>query len=357
MELKELSLKFDKPALENLLQKAGIRLEPALSYCCGLYEGARLIACGGYEGATVKCLAVDPEWQGEALLNTVFSHLYTRLRREGAEEVFVFTKPENTPLFRSLGFSVLAGGAVPQTAAQQATAQQAVLLTSDPSAIERWLDGVIADSGKPLPAKQGEIAAIIMNANPFTLGHRYLVEQAAAQCGLLHVFVVQEERSAFPFATRLRLVREGTADLPGVRVHPGGRYIISSATFPSYFLKDPAGAAPAHAALDAELFARRIAPRLGVTLRFVGEEPLDPLTNLYNETLRRVLPAQGIDLRVLPRLEQGGQAISASRVRALLSEGAAEEAAALLPETGRAFLRSEGGARLVRDIFQARELP
>ncbi len=77
-----------------------------------------------------------------------------------------------------------------------------------------------------------------MNANPFTLGHRHLVEQAAAQCDALHLFVVREDASFFPFSARLEMVRAGVAHLPNVVVHEGSQYIISRATFPAYFLKE-----------------------------------------------------------------------------------------------------------------------
>ncbi len=329
MELRDISLRFERKAVEELLSLAGIRLAPGLDYCCGLFEGEALIACGGYEGATIQCVAVTPSRQGEALLNSIISHLYTRLRQAGIDEVFVFTKPGNVPLFRTLGFTPLA------------EATQAALLTSRPAGLQEYLAALDASDDGRRPA-----GAIVMNANPFTCGHRYLVELAAARAALLHVFVVEEEKSDFPFAVRLKLVREGTADLENVRVHPGGRYIISAATFPSYFLKDPSGAASAHAELDATLFAQRIAPRLGISLRFAGSEPLDPLTGLYNDAMRRVMPAHGIALTVFERKEQAGAPVSASRVRKLLKAGEMEGLRGLVPDTTYAYLVSEEGRAL-----------
>lgn len=46
----------------------------------------------------------------------------------------------------------------------------------------------------------------MMNANPFTNGHRYLIQQAAAQCDWLHLFLVKEDSSRFPYEDRLDLV-------------------------------------------------------------------------------------------------------------------------------------------------------
>lgn len=92
-----------------------------------------------------------------------------------------------------------------------------------------------------------------MNCNPFTKGHLALITYAARACDLLHIFVVEENRSQFPFADRLRLVREGTDHLANVIVHPSGPYMISNATFPTYFLKEGEDAAKIQSELDITL--------------------------------------------------------------------------------------------------------
>lgn len=183
------------------------------------------------------------------------------------------------------------------------------------------------------------MGAIVMNGNPFTLGHRYLIEQAASQCDVLHLFVVAENRSLFPTRDRLTLIEAGTADLSNVRVHPSGRYMISAATFPTYFLKENEDAARLQSQLDVTLFAARIAPVLHIAKRFAGQEPLDPVTRAYNETMAALLPRHGIEFLKLPRLEIGGAPVSASRVRALLREkGPCPEVFELVPEVTRRYL-------------------
>lgn len=327
-ELREMSLRFDRRAIVPFLEAAGLRLEPDLTDCRGLYEGDDLIAFGALAGHTIKCMAVREDRRGEALLNTLVSHLYTLARQRGAENVYVFTKPGNIPLFESLSFSLAA------------RAETAAFLESDRNALPRYLDRLKAESPEQ---GQAPVAAVVMNANPFTLGHQYLLREAAERFGTLHIFVVEEERSAFPFRDRLALVRAGAADIPHAVVHSGGPYIISAATFPSYFIKDPAGAAPAHAALDAALFATRIAPALGITMRFCGEEPLDPLTRLYNDTLSEILPAHGVGFSIIPRKESAGEPISASRVRALIAAGNIDDTRALLPDSTWDYLHSPEG--------------
>ena len=202
------------------------------------------------------------------------------------------------------------------------------------------------------PEDKGKSAgAIVMNANPFTLGHRYLIETAAAQCEILYVFVVEEDRSVFPFAHRLRLVKEGTSDLSNVRICPGGPYMISEATFPRYFLKLSDDAATIQASLDATIFAERIAPVLGITQRFVGTEPNCALTDSYNQALLSILPSRGITLTQIQRIQAAEQPVSASRVRKLLAEGASpEQLEALLPTCTIQYLQSDLGLEVLQTL-------
>ena len=171
-----------------------------------------------------------------------------------------------------------------------------------------------------------------MNCNPFTLGHRYLIEQALEQCDYLVVFVVQEDKSVFPFDDRLRLIDEGTADLNNVIVVPSGRFVLSSLTFSEYFNKSELQDRIIDTSLDVTVFAREIAPCLHITKRFAGEEPYDQVTRQYNEAMYRILPEYGIEFIEIPRKERDGEAISASRVRALLEKKDFNEIKSLVPE-------------------------
>ena len=181
-----------------------------------------------------------------------------------------------------------------------------------------------------------------MHCNPFTLGHRYLVESAAGECDHLYVFVLSEEGGMFSASDRMEMVKAGTADLPNVTVLPTGPYLISSATFPSYFLKDKENLPAIQCRLDIEVFTRYFAPRLGITHRFVGSEPFSPSTAMYNAALAEHLPPAGIRVKELPRLEKDGLAVSARAVRALLEEGRKTEAALRLPQTTVEILMRKG---------------
>ncbi len=188
------------------------------------------------------------------------------------------------------------------------------------------------------PDAAGTVGAVVVNCNPFTRGHRYLIERAARSCDTLYVFVLSEDRSFFPAADRMELVREGTRDLANVRVCPTGDYMISQATFPTYFIKDKARAPRMQLALDLAVFAGVFARELAITRRFVGTEPNCAVTASYNAAMHDYLPPRGIEVTELPRIEQNGEPISASRVRALLLAGDYEGLRPLVPDTTYEYL-------------------
>lgn len=316
MEIRALSLKQDIGIIHAFYARAGIRLDRTITALYGAYEGETLLALGGLAGNAIRSVAVDESRQGEGILPALVTYLYQTLKEDGVKNVFVVTKPVYAPLFSSLCFYELV-----QT-------QDAVLLESSSGAFSRYLAA--------LPAAEG---AVVMNADPFTLGHRFLIETAAARCETLNVFVLSADAAHVPAEARLRLVREGCRDFKNVQVVAGGDYIISSATFPDYFYKDKTEAALAFARLDATIFAARIAPACGIRMRFVGEEPLDPMTAAYNETLAAILPEHGVAVRIIPRKTEDGAPISASRVRTLWREGRYGEIAPLVPETTLDYIR------------------
>lgn len=180
-----------------------------------------------------------------------------------------------------------------------------------------------------------------MNCNPFTLGHQYLIEYAASQVDYLYIFVVEEDKSFFLFKDRLELVKKGTGHLDNVKVLPSGKFIISSNTFSEYFDKANLKGTQIDTSLDVETFATQIAPTLDISVRFVGQEPLDPITNQYNMSMKELLPKYGIELREIPRKESGNSVISASRVRRYLKEKRWNEIKEIVPITTYEFLKEK----------------
>ena len=173
--------------------------------------------------------------------------------------------------------------------------------------------------------------------------------------GTVVLFVLSEDRSLVPYSDRMAMVKAACAKYGNVSVVSSGSYMISSATFPSYFLKDADVVTRTHAELDATLFTR-IAAALNLTRRYVGEEPFSHTTSLYNEALAAVLPKAGVKLVVIPRAQAQGEAISASHVRQLIHDGHIEAIRPLVPETTYAYLAGDAGQTVLRRIQAAADV-
>lgn len=327
-----------------LLETCGLSVPEGVDYTAGVFDDAgNLVATGSLKGDMIQGMAVDPACQGEDLMAKVLTNLISHA--ESAQTLYLFTKPEKVMQFTGLGFRLIAKAR-----------PYAALLEWGENCAEFYAETlkearVATDKDNPI------IGGLVMNCNPFTKGHRYLVEQAAHQCDHVYLLVVEENLSRFSFADRLKLVKEGVKDLENVSVLPGGRYAVSTLTFPSYFTKEEK-VADAHAAIDSEIFAQVIAPALGITKRFIGTEPLSQVTNIYNETLKQRLPKHGIQVVEIPRLEEDSLPISASRVRELLDCGGAEswkEIERLVPASTFQYLHAYHHQVTLKELLDSRE--
>lgn len=331
----------DRMVLRSFLAPLGLDFEDDVELSALVYEGDTAIASASLAGDVIKCVGVLAGHEGEGAAARAVSAVMDEARAKGRQRLFVYTRPKNRSIFESLGFTVLA--AVDPAGTNPDSADGGVmLLESDPRAFEAWANAIRLT----LPGGKADGAAVV-NCNPFTLGHRYLLERAAAACKTLLVLVVSGDRSSFPGAVREALVRAGTATLGNVVVASGGSYCVSNATFPAYYLKEKSQAAGLQAALDAELFASRIAPAFGIQKRFVGTEPYCQVTAAYNRAMAAILPRHGVELVELARTESGGAAISASAVRAALKDGDLERVATLVPATTLDWLASPEAAPII----------
>lgn len=323
-------------AVDALLAAEGIRRDANLDYICAMLdEDGVPIATGSCFGNTLRCFAVRGDHQGEGLLNEVVTHLMEVQFARGNLHLFLYTKPSAAGFFADLGFYEIA------------RVENTLVFMENR---RTGFSGYLAQLTRT--ARSGKSAAVVMNANPFTLGHQYLVETAAARCDTLHLFVLSEDASLVPFAVRRELVRQGTAHLPNVVLHDSGPYIISNATFPSYFLQDENAVIEGHARLDLAVF-QKIAAALGVSARFVGEEPTSRVTALYNHIMGQELPRSGIDCVVLPRKTANGKAISASTVRLALQTGDWDTLQTLVPPATLAYFQSGGAAPVLERLRRA----
>lgn len=304
-----------RAAWEQLLDKTGLVPEEMPEQIVLLWEGDELAATGSRQGNILKYLAVDPAHQGEGLLASLITALRQEAFSQGYRHLFLYTKPANEHLFRDLMFYPVAA------------TDKVLLMEDQPNGVQSFLE--------TLPAEpcNGTVGAAVMNCDPFTLGHRYLVECAAKECDKFYIFVLSEDKGFFSAADRLAMVKAGTADLKNVTVLPTGPYLISAATFPTYFLKDRDGAEQVQCLLDIAIFRKYFAPHFGIQRRYVGTEPLSPMTNKYNEALKAHLPPKGIAVRELPRYEKSGAPVSASAVRKALAANDWDTLRSLVPPT------------------------
>ena len=425
-----LSVPFFRNKVEAFLRESGLRLEDLDNYYAFCAPDGSILAGAGIKADIIKCVAVSPSARSEGYMLPLLSRIVSEAAAKGVLNLKVFTKPENRGIFESIGFKVLA------------SAPKAILMENG-RGLEKYceyLSGIFHCQRQPDARKCG---VIVMNANPFTLGHKYLIDKALEQVDRLFVIPVKEDASAFPYSERLAMIRSAVmpgpdraSDLPASEqkyfsgsfpknhfssditipahadalpsteaTHPvisteaegvaekspivleGSDYCISAATFPTYFLKDMSDAAETQMMLDIDLFERHIMPALGATVRFVGSEPLDPLTARYNALMhnavvipRLVLPGSAVtpdsdssvmpdtDSSVMPDTDRASAlpsaeqnyfsgrcpknqfssdnaspahadaAVSASRVRAAIEVGDYASAAALCPSTTHPYL-------------------
>ena len=344
MELIQLnpSIPRQRRRIEQFLDDNGLRLDDVDYYAALVDETTdEIVAGGGLKGGVIKCVAVADGHKGEAVANQIVSHLIAQANADGHQCVKLFTKPQNQKMFESMSFRLLA------------EAPKAIMMETGIGGIKRYSEELRVKSEEsnselhhitsttPQPVKlhhnntspQHPImppsGIIIMNCNPFTLGHRYLIEQAAQQVQTLYILVVREDCSMFGYDERKAMIVRGVAHINNVVVCDGSEYSISATTFPTYFLKSLSDASDTQMTLDIDLYRRHIAPALGATVRFVGTEPDDPLTRRYNELMKSMLP----DVREVARLQQSGVAVSASRVRKAIVENHLAQAARLVPPT------------------------
>lgn len=313
--------------LTEFLARMGLSYDDGIEFTVAIRDtNDRITACASLQGNVIKCVAVDASLQGEGVTATLMTALKREAFERGHRHLFLYTKPENAAQFGSIGF-------------YEITRTDSVLLMENrKDGFSSWVSSInCVDAG-------AVVGAAVMNCNPMTLGHRYLIEQAAARCDTLYLFVVSEDKSAVPAADRRRIVEEATADLANVRVVGTDRYLISSATFPDYFLKDKSRSGAVWTGLDIAVFCRA-AKELGITKRFVGSEPFCPTTGAYNAAMAEALPPQGIELTELPRLEKDGTAISATAVRKLVAEERWQDTEGLVPKATWRYLSDENNRK------------
>ncbi len=313
-------IEYERPAagrkkeeLKKFLAKHGLDFEESADFTV-IYRSrnGEIAATASMEGNILKCIAIAEDYRGVNLTATLLTEMRGEAFHRGIENLFIYTKPESVPMFREAGFFEIARAA------------GAALLESTRDGARNYAKSLAEPAPEGPGGTAGRIGSIVMNANPYTIGHDYLVRKALEHCSLLHIFVVSEDKSYFNFEERMRRVKLANASRSAVRVHETKQYMISSLTFPTYFIKDKASAEDTRCELDLEIFCNIFAKEMNIDIRFVGTEPLDPVTARYNELMKLRLPSCGVELIEIPRLEKDGEIVSATKVRERIKRGEEE---------------------------------
>lgn len=321
-------MSFEKKNVEKFLKNFDINYETDVEYTIAAFDGDKIVGTGSAAGRVLKCFAIHENYQGLGITNAIITRLLDYQYGVGNKHLFIFTKPKNIKIFSDFGFSLV-----------EETEDVALL------------DNKIEELQKILREMKynRESGAIVVNANPMTKGHLYLIESARKIVDILHIFVVEEDSSTFPFEFRYKIVEEEVSKFDNVILHRGNNYIISKNTFPTYFYKDEETILKAYSELDTKIFGRYFAKALNIKKRFVGTEDRDVVTKNYNDTMKKILPQYGVDLVEIDRLKSEDEVISASKVRELLKERKFEEAYKFLPEATIRALKSEEGQRIINE--------
>lgn len=311
--------------LQAFLQKHNLFYDEGIQRSvCLLDDQLGILATASLEENVIKCIAATEPQQMAALI----SHLVAHCKEQGRDHIFLHTTPQHRQLFQDLNFFPIL------------ETDDVLLMENQRLGFSNYLTQLLVETPSQALRPGQRVGSVVVHCNPFTLGHRHLIEESLKLCDHLHVFLISDHRSLIPAEDRYQLVQLGTRDLKGVILHRACDYILSAATFPTYFQRDTAQMAEENSALDLELFATLIAPTLNITTRFMGTEPLCPLSDSYNSAMKKHLPKQGVSVVIQPRIQTNDTPVSASLVRQLVVERKFDQLDQLVPPSTLQYLTS-----------------
>lgn len=296
-QFKDIILESEINDVKTLLEKNDLNYESNVTKTIGLYDKKKLVATGSIDHNVIKMIAVDQAYQSQNLSSKVLSHLLFDLEAHQIEHFFLFTKPENKKVFSSFSLNL-------------------IIETKDIVLYENREQNITSNLNllaQNLPKKKSSRGCIVMNLNPMTLGHLYLIEHASKLNDDVIIFLVETDASIIDYNTRYTILKKSIKHLKNVYICPSTNYIISRATFPTYFLKEQLKM-EVYTNLDISIFDKYFIPIFDIDMRYVGDEPIDPLTNKYNKMMVNILKDR---LTIIKRKEITGKVVSASYIREL----------------------------------------
>lgn len=344
-ETLDLDNPFDVKLVKDFLSGLGFEFDPSEVECTMIVYNLKgeLVGTGSHLGRILKYVAVASKFRDTTAFALIVTYMTEKLLKI-YKHTFVFTRPENSVRFSGLGYTEIASA--PPLFTILEFGFESIFTYQD------YLKTLI------VATKTDAVAAIVVNCNPFTNGHKFLIEKAAAENEVVYLFVVEEDLSAFPFAVRWELIRKGIAHLKNVVMVRGGMYIVSGSIFPSYFLKKETinDVMQKQAELDVQIFANYVVPVMGIKKRYVGTEKYCTTTAAYNLAMQTILPSYGVEVVEVTRKANGLSAdnspdyISASKVREAIKQDKLDEVLDFLPDSTREFLYSDASLDIRRKI-------
>lgn len=335
MNIKEVILETERNDQIEFLRTHHLDYEWDIDYAILIYEHNEIIATASLANNVMKCFLVREDHKHQNITNKMFHHLEDILKERGMNHFFVFTSPENEKIFLSLNM-------------------HKIVETMNTMLFEggKNIKNVLADLKSEYNVSDNKKACVIINANPMTNGHLYLIETASKENEEVLVFVVSEDLSSFPFEDRFEIIKNATKHLSNVIVLPTLSYLVSKLTFPKYFLKEDQLINEEQTLVDVLVYKRYYCKIFNINKRYLGEEPFSFNTNKYNETLKAYL----IDhVQVVKRKEHLNKAISASIVRQLIKNNNLEKIEEFVPHATMDYFETEKGKETIKRI-QSKEL-
>jgi len=329
-QIKEVVLEEEILILSNFLNEYDLDYELDIDYSILVYYQEKLIATASLSNNVMKCFLVATDFIGQNVTGLMFSHLVNVLMQKGINHYFVFTKPTNETVFKSFNMKVLV------------KTMNTVLLEGGDS-----IHNVLGNLKKEYNIGDAKKSCVIINANPMTLGHMYLIETAASESEEVLVFVVSEDLSSFPFTDRFEIIKEACSQFDNVIVLPTLSYLVSKITFPKYFLKEDQLIQDEQTLVDVMIYKEYYTKIFNIKKRYLGEEPLSFNTSKYNKVLQDYLNG---NLKIIERKKEGSKVISASLVRKLIKANKISQIKKYVPLATYNYLLSEKGQKIISEI-------
>ena len=333
INIKEILLDEEIVDRNQFLKQHNMTCDSDVTYSVLAYDQDTIIGTASLANNVMKCFLVDPDYQHQEVMTKLFHHLVKVLEAKNIHHYFVYTPNENQKVFEMLHMNTIVK-----------TMNTTLLEGGD------TIDHVLTNLKQDYDVPDGPNAAIIMNANPMTLGHLHLVETAAKENDHVLVFVVSEDVSKFPFVDRFSIIKKATDHLDNVTVLPTLDYLVSKITFPKYFLKEDQLIKDEQTLIDVLVYKEYFVPIFNIQTRYLGEEPYSYNTDKYNHVLKDHL---GNHIKIIERKELFNHPISASFVRKLIRANKIEKVKSYVPEVTYHYLQSDQGQKVIKAIQQS----